>query len=160
MCRLYQPNNPSLFPSRESCITLNYIIMYRKTFIQKATAGLLLGIPAISILSCSGSDDGGDTNPNPSPNPDNDPPVSANCLDNGTNSTVASSAGHSHSLTVSKEDVAAGEEKTYTLSNVDNHIHQVTITASQFQTLQENNSINLSSTSDAGHTHGVTVSCA
>lgn len=128
--------------------------MDRKTFIRKTTAGLLLGIPAISILGCSGSDDGGDTNPNPNPNPQ------ANCLQNGTNSTVASAAGHSHSFTVPKEDVSAGVEKTYVLSNVNSHTHQVTITAAQFTTLQGNNSVTATSTSDSGHTHSVTVSCA
>lgn len=131
--------------------------MNRKTFFQKTTAGLLLGIPLISILGCSGSDDGGQPNSNPNPNPD---PSSSNCLENGTHSTVASSAGHSHSLTVSKEDISAGVEKIYDLSSVDDHIHQVTISAAQFQSLQGNNSINVTSTSDSGHTHGVTVSCA
>ncbi len=128
--------------------------MDRKTFIRKTTAGLLLGIPAITIFGCSGSDDGGDPNPNPNPNPQ------ANCLQNGTNSNVASSAGHSHSFTVPKEDVSAGVEKSYVLSNVNSHTHQVTITAAQFATLQGNSSITATSTSDSGHTHGVTVSCA
>lgn len=73
---------------------------------------------------------------------------------------MASSAGHSHSFTVSKEDVNAAVEKTYEMSNVSGHIHQVTISAAQFQTLKGNSSISASSTSDDGHTHGVTVSCA
>lgn len=131
--------------------------MKRKAFLQKTTAGLLLGIPAISLLGCSSSDDG---SPTPDPGPDPDPPSSANCLENGTNSSVATSAGHSHSFTVSKEDVSAGVEKTYELSNVSDHTHQVTITAAQFETLKGNTSINVDSTSDSGHTHGVTVSCA
>lgn len=129
--------------------------MNRKTFIQKTTAGLLLGLPLISILACSGSDEEGQPNPNPDPDPS-----ASNCLENGTHSTVASSAGHSHSLTIPKEDISAGVEKIYDLSNVDDHIHQVTISAAQFQSLKGNNSINVTSTSDSGHTHGVTVSCA
>ena len=128
--------------------------MDRKTFIRKTAAGLILGIPAITILGCSGSDDGGDPNPNPNP------PSQANCLENGTNSSVASSAGHSHSFTVPKEDVSAGVEKSYVLSNVNSHTHQVTITAAQFDTLKGNNSVTTTSTSDSGHTHSVTVSCA
>lgn len=129
--------------------------MNRKTFIQKTTTGLLLGFPLISILACSGSDEEGQLSPNPDPDPS-----TSNCLENGTHSTVASSAGHSHSLTVSKEDISAGVEKIYNLSNVDDHIHQVTISAAQFQSLKDNNSINVTSTSDSGHTHKVTVSCA
>ena len=132
--------------------------MDRKTFIQKTTAGILLGLPVISILGCSSSDDGGD--PNPDPNPDPDPDPQANCLENGTNSSVGSSAGHSHSFTVPKEDVSAGVEKTYVMSNVNAHTHQVTITAAQFATLQGNNSVTATSTSDSGHTHSVSVSCA
>lgn len=131
--------------------------MKRKTFIQKTTMGLLIGIPAVGLVGCSGSDDyGGEPNPDPDP----DPPSSANCLENGTNSNVATSAGHSHSFTVSKEDVSAAEEKTYVLSNVSGHTHEVTISTAQFQTLQGNTSINTTSTSDDGHSHGVTVSCA
>lgn len=129
--------------------------MDRKTFISKTTAGLLLGIPAISLLGCSGSDDN-DSNPNPNPNP----PTAVNCLENGTQSSVGSSAGHTHNLTVPKEDVSAGIEKTYELSQVSGHIHQVTISAAQFATLQNNNSISATSTSDSGHTHGISVSCA
>lgn len=132
--------------------------MNRKTFIRKTTAGLLLGIPAISILACSGSDDGSDPNPNPNPDPDPDP--QANCIENGTNSSVGSAAGHTHSFTVPKEDVSAGVEKTYVMTNVNAHTHQVTISAAQFATLQGNNSITATSTSDSGHTHSVTVSCA
>lgn len=131
--------------------------MDRKTFIRKTTAGILLAIPAISLIGCSGSDDGGDPNPNPNPDPN---PDQANCLENGTNSSVGSAAGHSHSFTVPKEDVQAGEEKTYVMSNVNAHTHQVTITAAQFATLQGNNSITATSTSDSGHTHSVSVSCA
>lgn len=128
--------------------------MNRKTFIQKTSAGMLIGIPALSMLSCSGSDDDS--------GPGNDPgdPNAKNCTENGTISSI--SANHGHNLTVSKADVEAGEEKTYTLSqaSTDQHIHQVTISSTQFQSLKSNNQITASSTSDAGHTHNVTVSCA
>ena len=134
-------------------------MMDRKTFIRKTTAGILLGIPAMSSIGCSSSDDGGDPNPTPNPDPDPDP-AQANCLENGTNSSVGSSAGHSHSFTVPREDVEAGEEKTYVMSNVNSHTHQVTISSAQFATLQANNSISATSTSDSGHTHSVSVSCA
>lgn len=125
--------------------------MKRKTFIKKTTAGILFGLPAIGLLGCSGSDDdGGNNTPQPT----------ANCLENGTNSSVGSSQGHTHNLSVPKEDVAAGIAKTYTLSEAASHIHQVTISESQFATLRNNNSISAVSTSDNGHTHSVNVSCA
>lgn len=132
--------------------------MDRKTFIRKTSAGILMAIPAYVVLGCSSSDDGGD-GPGPNPNPDPDP-VSANCLQNGTNTVI--SANHGHTLTVSKEDVSAGAEKTYTLSqaSTDQHIHTLTLTPDQFNSLKSNNSITATSTSNGGHTHSVTVSCA
>lgn len=131
--------------------------MDRKSFIKKTSTGLIIGIPLLSLTACSSSDDGGG---NPNPNPDPDPDPSADCVENGTNTSI--SANHGHSLTVSKEDVDAAEQKTYTLSqaSTDQHIHEVTITQAQFNSLKSNNQITATSTSDGGHTHNVTVSCA
>lgn len=131
--------------------------MDRKTFIRKASLGLLIAGPVYSLLNCSGSDDN-DPNPNPNPNPN--PTPSGNCLQNGTNSTI--SDNHGHTFTVSKEDVAAGVQKTYqlTAANTDGHVHSLTLTASQFNSLKTNISITASSTSGGGHTHSVSVSCA
>ena len=130
--------------------------MNRKTFIKKTTAGILLSIPVVGMFGCSGSDDG-DMSPSPNPDPD---PVAKNCLENGTTNTIG--ANHGHSFTVSKEDVQAATEKTYTLSqaSTDQHIHELTLTAANFNSLKNNNSITVNSTSQAGHTHSVTVSCA
>lgn len=134
------------------------LVMDRKSFIKKTSVGIIIGIPVISLTACSSSDDGG--NPNPNPDPDPDPTPNANCVENGTNTSVSSN--HGHNLTVSKEDVNAAEEKTYTLSqaSTDQHIHEVTITQDQFNSLKNNTQITATSTSDAGHTHNVTVSCA
>lgn len=135
--------------------------MNRKTFITKTSAGFLIGIPALTLLGCSGGDDNG-SGPGPGTDDDigtdDDQGSVADCLDNGTQTSI--SANHGHSLTVSKEDVSAGSEKTYTLSQGDGHTHEVTISASDFESLKENNQITATSTSDAGHTHNVTVSCA
>ena len=131
--------------------------MDRKTFLKTSAAGILLSIPVVSVLSCSGSDDGVGPNPNPDPDPD---PSGGNCLNNGTNNTIG--ANHGHSFSVPKEDVESAVEKTYTLSeaSTDQHIHEVTLTAANFNSLKNNNSIVVNSTSQAGHTHSVTVSCA
>ena len=127
--------------------------MDRKMFIRKTSAGILLAIPAIGVLGCSSSDDGVD-----GPGPDPAPTPVANCLENGT--AVSIGANHGHNLTVSKADVTAGSEKTYTLTTGNGHTHEVTLTANHFAALQENNSITATSTNDGGHTHSVTVSCA
>lgn len=131
--------------------------MDRKTFIRKTTVGLFLGIPAVSLFSCSGSDDS--EGPGQDPNPD---PTARNCVENGTNTSVSSSQNHTHSLSVSKQDVSAGTTKTYELSQSANHIHQVTLEAGDFQALKNNpnQSISKVSTSNSGHTHNVTISCA
>ncbi len=134
--------------------------MNRKTFIRKTSVGILLGIPTVSLLGCSGSDDSSPPNSNPDPTDDTDDIMDADCVENGTNTSI--SANHGHNLTVSKEDVEAGSEKTYTLSqaSTDSHVHQVTISEGQFSTLKNNEEITITSTSDAGHTHSVNVRCA
>lgn len=131
--------------------------MDRKTFIQKTTLGILLSIPAVTILGCSGSDDNGNSRPDPDPDP-----TAKNCVENGTSTSVSTADNHTHSLSVSKEDVSSGATKTYDLSQSADHIHQVTLEANDFQALKTspNSSITKASTSNSGHTHNVTVSCA
>ncbi|MFD0976279.1 hypothetical protein [Salinimicrobium gaetbulicola] len=133
--------------------------MDRKTFIQKTTMGILLSIPAVSMLGCSGSDDNGNGVPDPDPDPT---PTAKNCVENGTSASVSSAQNHTHTLTVSKEDVSAATTKTYDLSESANHIHQVTLEANDFQALKDNpnQSITKVSTTNSQHSHNVTVSCA
>lgn len=130
--------------------------MDRKTFIQKSAGAMLVALPAYSLLGCSSSDSGSDPDPNPDPNPG--PGGQANCVDNGTTAAIA--ANHGHTLSVSKADVTAGTEKTYSIQGSSAHDHSVTVTAADFTMLQGNDSITLASTSGGGHTHSVTVSCA
>lgn len=135
--------------------------MDRKEFIVKTSAGFLVGIPVVSLIGCSSSDDSTDPiEPGPGPDPDPDPDPQGNCVQNGTDTSI--SANHGHDLTVSKEDVDAAQEKTYTLSqaSTDQHVHSITITAAQFSTLKSNNEITVTSTSNSGHTHSVNVKCA
>ena len=114
---------------------------------------MLIALPAYSLVSCSSSDDSSD-NPDPDPNPNGQ----ADCLDNGTLSTIGSN--HGHSLTVSTADVQAGAAKTYSIQGTSGHDHNVTLSAADFTQLQSNNTVTVSSTNDDGHTHSVTVRCA
>ncbi len=125
--------------------------MNRKAFIKKAAGAMLIAVPAYSLVGCSSSDDGSD-------NPDPDPDSEANCLDNGTASSIGSN--HGHSLAVSKEDVDAGAEKTYSIQGTSNHDHSVTLTSANFDSLKTNASITATSSDDSGHSHSVSVSCA
>ncbi|MGB5666981.1 MAG: hypothetical protein WBM53_09035 [Maribacter sp.] len=125
--------------------------MDRKTFIKKTAGAILVVIPAYSILGCSSSDDGGG-NPNPDPN------TTANCLANGT--AISIGTNHGHSLTVSKADVEAGTEKTYSIQGTSSHAHSVTLSAANFTALKSNTAISVTSTNGDSHTHSVSVSCA
>lgn len=125
--------------------------MDRKTFIQKTMGAMLLAIPVYSISGCSSSDDG-PAIPDPQPN------AQANCVDNGTATSIGSN--HGHALAVSKDDINAGVEKTYSIQGSSGHDHTVTLTAANFTSLKNNSSISVSSSSDADHSHAVTVSCA
>ena len=124
--------------------------MDRKTFIKTTIGALTIAIPAYALISCSGSDDSGSNDPT-----GGDP----NCLENGARASSITS-NHGHSLTVSREDVEAGLEKTYSIEGSAGHVHNVTVTAANFGSLQNNGSVNLDSTSGNGHSHSVTITCA
>ncbi|EAR01146.1 hypothetical protein [Maribacter sp. HTCC2170] len=124
--------------------------MNRKTFIQKSVGALLIAVPAVSMLSCSSSDDGVDEPPKQNAN--------ADCLANGTSISIGSN--HGHSLTVSKADVNAGVAKTYSIQGTSGHGHTINLTAANFTSLKANSSISITSTNDNDHTHAVQVSCA
>lgn len=124
--------------------------MKRKEFIQKTMGTILVALPALSIIGCSSSDDGPVT-----PDPD---PSGVDCLANGTGITIGSN--HGHTLVVSKEDVNAGVEKTYSIQGSSGHDHIVTLSAANFTSLKNKTTISVTSTNDADHTHSVAVSCA
>ena len=81
-----------------------------------------------------------------------------NCLENGTVGSV--SANHGHSVVVTKADVQAGIEKQYNIQGSADHPHTITVSASNFSTLQTNQQIQVTSTSGSGHTHSISISCA
>lgn len=130
---------------------LKRLAMNRKTFIKKTAGALLIALPAYSILSCSSSSDDSGSN--------NTGGGTANCLQNGARASSIS-GNHGHSLTVSKADVSAGAEKTYSISGSSGHSHSVTVSAANFNTLKSNQPVNVTSTSGNSHTHSVTISCA
>jgi hypothetical protein len=124
--------------------------MDRKTFIKKSLSAVALAIPAYAVLSCSSSDDS-----EPAAPPQN---TEANCGTNGTSSSIGSN--HGHSIVVSAADVTAGVDKTYNIQGSSAHMHSITVSSAQFADLQNNQQVTGTSTSDSGHTHSVTISCA
>jgi len=125
--------------------------MKRNQFIRRVVGMAVIGIPVITLLeSCYKEEE----DPTPVTNPTGD----KDCLANGTNASISSN--HGHSLIVSVDDVQAGIEKSYAIQGSSSHPHTVTISSSQFNTLKSNNSVEIVSSNDSGHTHSVTVSCA
>lgn len=126
--------------------------MKRKEFIQKTMGSMLVALPALSLVGCSSSDNGPAT---PDPDPD---PAGIDCLANGTGVSIGTN--HGHTLVVSKEDVDAGAEKTYSIQGSSGHDHMVTLSIANFTSLKSKTAISVTSTNDADHTHSVAVSCA
>ena len=120
--------------------------MKRIDFMKKL-ATVAVALPFISSLnSCSD---------------DEEAPVeeTEDCIANGTNVSIG--ANHGHTLTVSRFDVDAGVDSTYSILGTSTHNHQVTVTAANFSSLKSNQSISvLSDDSGSGHTHNVLISCA
>jgi hypothetical protein len=77
---------------------------------------------------------------------------------NGATASLIS-ANHGHTLTVSRDDVEAGETKIYSIKGTSTHPHDVTITASQFAEIRTGGSVSVVSTTVGGHAHTVTVVC-
>ncbi len=111
-----------------------------------------MGAVMVGGLSSSGCGDG-----NGNPDAGQDAGNDLSCLDNGTSAAIASN--HGHTLNVSKEDVAAGVEKTYDIRGSATHPHSVTVTAAHFTTLAGNAQVVIDSSNDSGHSHSVTVTC-
>jgi hypothetical protein len=76
----------------------------------------------------------------------------------GTTSVI--SVNHGHSLVVPQADVTAGVAKSYDITGGGGHPHIVDISDSDFAMLQQGQSISVTSSTDASHSHDVTVSCA
>lgn len=125
--------------------------MDRKTFIKKTAGVVLISIPVISFIGCS-SDDTANGDPNIDPD-------AADCLTNGANATAISS-NHGHTLVVSKADIDAGTQKSYSIQGGSSHNHSITLTSANFNTLKTAKSISVESSRDSSHRHDVTVSCA
>ncbi len=127
--------------------------MKRKDFLKKLALATVAGVPlAHTLTSCSKN-----TNDPAPAQGSGSGSGSPDCLANGTN--VSISSNHGHSLTVSKDDVQAGVEKTYDITGSSSHAHTVVITSAHFATLKSGSSITVSSSS-SGHSHSVTVGCA
>ena len=117
--------------------------MNRREFLGEALAGPLAGL-AVLAVAC----DGGGAAPLD---------AAPSCLQHGTRVTIASN--HGHSLIISIADIQAGADKTYELAGTD-HTHMVTVTARSFGLLASDQTVPVRSTTDAGHSHAISIACA
>jgi hypothetical protein len=81
----------------------------------------------------------------------------ANLCPSGANDTNITD-NHGHSLSISKEDVDAGAQKTYSIEGLADHPHSITLMVAHFTMLKAGNSVTVTSFS-GGHSHDVTVDC-
>ena len=119
--------------------------MTRKDFLKWVGGGAAV----VSLVACGGGSD----------SPDAGPDAPAGC--SATNAKVVIKDNHvhaPHALVVSKEDIAAGVDKTYMIMGGAIHDHTVTVTAAQFVEVKTAPVIIMSTATD-GHMHEVTVSC-
>ena len=118
----------------------------------------LLGLGAGAlVVACSKSD--GEPEPTidaapQQPMPDAPPAMACS----STNATIA--ANHGHTATVPGADVAAGVQKTYNIQGGSAHPHTIIVTAAMFTMLKAGQMVVVASSTDAGHSHNVTVACA
>lgn len=72
-------------------------------------------------------------------------------------STIANN--HGHVLSISAADLAAGADKTYDITGSASHKHTVTIEAEDFTDLKNGVTYSVTSSTDAGHSHEIEISC-
>lgn len=108
----------------------------------------MIGIAAGATLfaACSSGDDGGDDD------------GGGDCVANGTTVTIGSN--HNHALVVTTAEVSTAADKTYDIHGTADHTHTVKITAALFAMLKSNTGIQVTSSTDDGHSHQINIGCA
>jgi hypothetical protein len=76
---------------------------------------------------------------------------------NACGTTIATN--HGHQMTVSAADVGAAADKTYDIAGSADHSHTVELTAEDFADLASGTILVVDSSTDAGHSHEVTIEC-
>jgi hypothetical protein len=71
----------------------------------------------------------------------------------------AITANHGHALTFSRADLDSTTDKVYSIMATAPHDHTVTLTPAMLATLRSGMPVTLTSSTGAGHTHDVTITC-
>jgi len=120
---------------------------------------VLFALGALALLPACGGDD----TPTPGTDAGRDtgtPPVD---LGGGGSCAAVTSridANHGHVLAVPAADIAAGTAQTYGIMGSSGHTHSVTLSATDFASLQSDGMVVVTSTTSSAHMHAITVTCA
>lgn len=120
-------------------------------------AGAGVGALGLSTLGACG-DSKDDVIDAPPAEPD---ASTASCTARNPSATIGTNHGHAFAMAmaITKEDVMAGQMKTYNIQGTSAHPHTITVTAAMFTMLQSNQSVMVTSSLDNNHTHVVTLTC-
>jgi hypothetical protein len=77
----------------------------------------------------------------------------------GSSCKAAVATNHGHSMSVSSTELMAGAAKTYDIQGSSAHHHTVELTGDHFADLQAGKVVVVTSSTDAGHSHDVTMTC-
>jgi hypothetical protein len=113
-------------------------IITRREFTVKSALSILSGV----VITVSGCDDDDATPTSPSLN---DVP-----------GTVAENHAQPHVVTVTAAQITAGMAIMLTLTGTPTHTHTVELTSGDLGTLRNRQTVTKTSTTDNGHSHGVT----
>lgn len=121
------------------------IKLTRKGFLGAAGSGAIL----LLLQACGGGGDGGG-NSGGLP-----PPGGGGCSSDGG----AITGNHGHTLSIAASDLDSTTPKTYSIAGSAGHDHTITLSVAQLATLKGGTDVTVTSTVSAGHSHDVTVSC-
>jgi hypothetical protein len=133
-----------------------------------------LGV-GFALFACKASDDPGDDSSEPS---DDDEPADDDDADDDDDAMATPDAStpdspamacaapmsmiggnHGHEIVVPLDDVLDRQEKTYDIMGDSMHPHQVTVTSAMFQMIEAGQTVTITSSTNAAHSHQVTITC-
>ena len=79
--------------------------------------------------------------------------------DAGASCKTAIGTNHGHAMSVAAGDVMAGVDKTYDIQGSSAHSHTVALSAEDFAEMTPGSVLVVESSTDAGHSHEVTITC-
>lgn len=115
---------------------------------QLTSAGWLL-----ALAGCGGGDDAAPAAAGPNPPPPPPPAAALSC------SATQIANNHGHTLSIPAADLNSSVSMSYNIQGAGDHGHQVTFSAAQLAQLKAGQTVTVSSTTTASHSHDVSGAC-